>query len=104
MPPLREMRSDIPGIARHLWAQLLAESVSGRDWRTLAQQLIGRVDLEVGRVLMGFDWPGNARQLYEYLRRVYVLAGQDPTRCDADLFRRALGAEPVTYQDRESDR
>ena len=103
-PALREIPQDIPAIARHLWAQVLAENVTGRDRETLTKQLIGRIDDEVARVLITYDWPGNARELHSYLVRVLTLAREDPKNCDVALFRGALGAGLIPDAGNGTDR
>jgi DNA-binding NtrC family response regulator len=64
MPPLRERGSDITLIARHhlqLFAQEEGKSFDG-------------FDPEAERLLLGYDWPGNVRQLLNVVRNVVVLS------------------------------
>jgi DNA-binding NtrC family response regulator len=66
LPPLRERRSDIPALARHILAQV--SSHYGRPPVTLtptAEQWLGRQ-----------PWPGNIRQLRQTLERTVLLSGK----------------------------
>lgn len=65
MPPLRERRSDIPGLLRHVIAQRVLPSGS-------AQQLT--LEPEAEDLLVNFAWPGNVRQLENVLHRAAILA------------------------------
>jgi DNA-binding NtrC family response regulator len=59
IPPLRERKEDIPGLA----AEILARIASRRDaggWKLSA---------DASRSLVAFDWPGNVRQLENVLER-----------------------------------
>ncbi len=59
IPPLRERRSDIMEIARHLIQRLAAE-----------QALPGiEICAEAERILLDHDWPGNGRELTNVLER-----------------------------------
>ena len=65
MPPLRERRSDIPALLRHVIAQRVMPSGSGE---TLT------LDPEAEDLLANFAWPGNVRQLENVLHRAAILA------------------------------
>jgi DNA-binding NtrC family response regulator len=67
VPPLRERAADIPALARHFLARFAAEE----------GKRIGLVTPEALRVLTGFHWPGNIRQLENALFRAVVLAEAD---------------------------
>jgi two-component system, repressor protein LuxO len=64
MPALRERGSDITLIARH-HLQLFAEEES---------KSFDGFDPEAERILLGYDWPGNVRQLLNVVRNVVVLS------------------------------
>src|SRR5690606_933069 len=53
LPPLRERKEDIPALVDHFIARFAAE-----EGRRVAQIAPEALDM-----LMGFDWPGNIRQL-----------------------------------------
>jgi DNA-binding NtrC family response regulator len=68
IPPLRERPEDVPVLARHFAAQL-------------AQQLgvpAVAVTVDVAQRLMGYSWPGNARELRNLVERALIL-GYFPT-------------------------
>jgi DNA-binding NtrC family response regulator len=62
LAPLRERRSDIPLLARHLLEELAVEN--GTPRKQIAPTLLP--------VLMAYDWPGNVRELYNALQRAVV--------------------------------
>ncbi len=65
LPPLRERREDVPGLARRILDHLAREL--GR----------GRVDLtpEAEARMLRYDWPGNVRELRNVLERALLLTG-----------------------------
>jgi DNA-binding NtrC family response regulator len=67
VPPLRERPADIPALARHFLARFAAEE--GKRIRLITPEAL--------RVLIGFHWPGNIRQLENALFRAVVLAEAD---------------------------
>jgi DNA-binding NtrC family response regulator len=67
MPPLRERRSDIPLLARHI-----AATVAGSYG--LGEVTLGAQALEW---LAAQPWPGNIRQLRQTVERTLLLAGKD---------------------------
>lgn len=70
IPPLRERRDDIAPLAEHFIAKLAA--TEGKAVRGLADDALD--------LLLGFDWPGNVRQLENAIFRAVVL-------CDGDELR-----------------
>ncbi|WP_380874183.1 sigma-54-dependent Fis family transcriptional regulator [Sphingomonas sp. DBB INV C78] len=69
IPPLRDRPADIPALTRHLLARI-AQQPGLRG--------LGITD-EALKLLMGFSWPGNVRQLQNALFRAAVL-------CDGDAL------------------
>jgi DNA-binding NtrC family response regulator len=67
VPPLRERAADIPALTRHFLARFAAEE--GKRIRLIAPDAL--------RVLSGFHWPGNIRQLENAVFRAVVLAESD---------------------------
>ncbi len=65
MPPLRERRPDIPGLARFLLKKQCAAA-------GVASEL--EIDADAEEILVGYDWPGNVRQLENVLQRAAILA------------------------------
>ncbi|MBI9090791.1 MAG: sigma-54-dependent Fis family transcriptional regulator [Desulfobacterium sp.] len=74
IPPLRDRRGDIPGIAYHFL----------RLFCRKAQKTIDGFSDDALGALVNFDWPGNVRQLKNVVERLVIM-------CDADqLDHRAL--------------
>jgi DNA-binding NtrC family response regulator len=72
VPPLRERTADIPALARHFLALFAAEE--GKRIRLLTPEAL--------RLLAGFHWPGNIRQLENAVFRAVVLADGDSIGAD----------------------
>src|SRR5207245_963686 len=66
LPALRERRSDIPELARHLL---------GRAARRPVDQVADLLTPEATDVLLEHDWPGNVRELANVMEHSYILAG-----------------------------
>jgi DNA-binding NtrC family response regulator len=66
LPPLRERREDIPGLAAHFAAK--AADKHGRATAQLSPQLIDS--------LHEYDWPGNVRELENLMERLVLLDRQ----------------------------
>jgi DNA-binding NtrC family response regulator len=64
VPPLRERRSDIPLLANHILAKVS---------RKIGKEIC-LIPNEVMAVLLGYDWPGNIRELENSLARAATLA------------------------------
>jgi transcriptional regulator with PAS, ATPase and Fis domain len=74
LPPLRDRRRDIGPLVEHLLKRINREVRKG----------IRRVSSEVMDALVGYDWPGNVRQLENTLMKAVVMA-QGDTLTLADL-------------------
>jgi DNA-binding NtrC family response regulator len=72
LPPLRERRQDIPELVEHL-----LRKHEGR--LQVSSPGLSRDALEI---LLGYDWPGNVRQLENTLQRALVLARNRPITSD----------------------
>jgi len=70
LPPLRDRRSDIPELARHMISRHAAR-------RGLMETTITPEAIEV---LTAHDWPGNIRELANAIERALILAGNGPIR------------------------
>ncbi len=69
MPALQDRREDIPMLVDHFIERLA--SMSGLNARPLAPDAMA--------LLQAQDWPGNVRQLRNYVERLLILAGGQPT-------------------------
>ncbi len=67
LPSLRERRQDIPLLMDHFLRELAARHGRGPV----------AVDPEAQRRLLGYEWPGNIRELQNVLERAMLLAEQD---------------------------
>ncbi|MFA6147487.1 MAG: sigma-54 dependent transcriptional regulator [bacterium] len=76
IPPLRERREDIPLLVDHFIEKFNIE---------MGKQIMG-VTEEAVRILMGNDWPGNARELRNVIERAMVVSkGNIITEADISL-------------------
>jgi two-component system repressor protein LuxO len=67
LPSLRERSEDILPLARHFLASFAEEE--GKRFREL--------DTEVESIFLGYEWPGNVRQLQNVIRNIVVLHNGD---------------------------
>ncbi len=72
MPPLRERKSDICALARHLIRNAAAAN-AGKNNLTASEKPL-EIDSEVAEILQSYSWPGNVRQLENVMTRAYILA------------------------------
>jgi len=70
IPPLREREGDVERLTRHFVAELA---------RTLPRPG-ARIDDDAVAVLVAQPWPGNVRQLHNFVERLVVLADDDVIR------------------------
>jgi DNA-binding NtrC family response regulator len=69
LPPLRERRTDIPDLARHLLARAARRPVA---------QVANLLTTDAIAVLQNYDWPGNVRELANVMQHALILSnGQD---------------------------
>ena len=73
LPPLRERKSDIPALA-HAFCQRFSLA-----YKTKPQ----RMSKDALKVLLEYDWPGNARQLRNCIERAVVLSDSEEISIDA---------------------
>jgi DNA-binding NtrC family response regulator len=66
LPPLRDRRQDIPLLVDHFLRTLSSRHARGPV----------AIDPEAQRRLLGYDWPGNIRELQNVLERAVLLAEQ----------------------------
>lgn len=69
LPPLRERRSDIPELVRHLL---------GRAAKRPVDQVADLLTPEAIDVLLNHEWTGNVRELANVMEHAYIMAGGGP--------------------------
>ena len=82
LPPLRERREDIPGLVEHFLAEI------GKEL-----QVTRRVAPEALSLLVRHDWPGNIRELGNFLKRLAACHGEE--LITGELVRRELSGAGV---------
>lgn len=89
VPALRERREDLPAMVDHFIRRFNAEE--GRS--------VPGVTTEAMNMLMGYDWPGNVRQLENSVFRAIVLSDGGPLT--PDDFPQISGMAPATRSSSE---
>ena len=84
MPPLRERREDIPLLIQRFMSQFC--ETHKLETKTVSPQVM--------KAMMGYDWPGNVRQLENIVERMVALTGNRTAIMPADL--------PTEIQNREA--
>src|SRR5205823_3402473 len=88
LPPLRERRSDIPDLARHLL---------GRAARRPVEQVAELLTPEAIDALLEYDWNGNVRELANVMEHAYIIAGgQNITPDHLPHYLRPVAGGPPT--------
>jgi transcriptional regulator with PAS, ATPase and Fis domain len=72
IPPLRERKEDIPGLARYFMQKFNIEM--GKN--------VQRVSEDAMNVLMKYDWPGNVRELENAIERAMVVSKEGIIRLE----------------------
>lgn len=94
VPPLRERRSEIPGLVRCF---LKKHSAPGIAEPVLTQRLLD--------ALTSYDWPGNIRELENVVQRLLVLRDQETLISELALPDRQNGAGKIQFRmSRSADR
>jgi DNA-binding NtrC family response regulator len=87
LPPLRDRRDDIPLLARY-FTQKSCRS-NGLPLKTLSQHAL--------RVLMGYSWPGNIRQLENAVEHAVAMSGAE-LEIAASAVPPEMAEEPTSLQ------
>ena len=83
VPPLRERREDIPLLVDHFLQQLTEEGEAAKTFSD-----------EAMRLLQDYDWPGNIRELKNFVERITILG--EGEEIGADEVERNLGRSTGT--------
>ena len=93
VPPLRGRREDIPLLVTH-FVHRYAGSVSKH---------ISKIPKEAMNTLMCHNWPGNIRELQNFVERAVILTNGDVLQIPAMSPSIAIRTEPVTLVEAERD-
>jgi formate hydrogenlyase transcriptional activator len=86
IPPLRERREDIPGLVSY-FVQKFAKQM---------QKKIEAISPAVMKGLMAWDWPGNIRELENFIERAVIVTRGKSLEAPIDQLRRLNLEEPAT--------
>ena len=88
LPPLRDRREDVPGLAEHFLKKYAVQY--HKPYEELSPETM--------HLLMDYDWPGNIRELEVLIRRVVVLGSVAPIRREiTQTIAADLPAAPPNY-------
>jgi len=98
IPPLRQRKQDIPILARH-FTEKYAKGMNKR---------IARIPQEVMDALVAYEWPGNIRELQNFIERAVILsrgAELTPQLTELEVPRagRPKNGEPATLEQAERE-
>jgi formate hydrogenlyase transcriptional activator len=96
LPPLRARREDIPALAEHF-----VEIYS----RRMSKQ-IDRIPSETMSALSSYSWPGNIRELQNFIERSVILSVESELRAPLAELKRSLEIESmgaITLEEAERD-
>jgi formate hydrogenlyase transcriptional activator len=93
VPPLRHRVEDIPALVAH-FAHTFAER--------MARQ-IEKIPSDAMEALVSYPWPGNIRELQNFIERAVILTQGDVLRIPALPPIAAVSIEPVTLEEAERD-
>jgi two-component system C4-dicarboxylate transport response regulator DctD len=89
LPPLRERKEDIPLLVDHFWNEYCDGQHS--DARPCSPELIGQ--------LMQQDWPGNIRELRNFVRRYCVLGAGEVSPGKPAMLMANVDASVVSWKE-----
>jgi len=96
LPPLRARREDIPALAMHFVG--LYGSRMGKQ--------IDHISSETMRALISYQWPGNIRELQNFIERSVILSSGNilcPPLAELERFPEATSPGAITLQEAERD-
>jgi len=94
LPPLRDRRGDISSLVRH-FVGIYAERMNKQ---------IKQIPTDVMQALVDHSWPGNIRELQNFIERNVILADANTLRPPLERLKQAAGIEsraPITMQEVE---
>jgi formate hydrogenlyase transcriptional activator len=96
LPPLRARRADIPALVEH-FVEIYARRMSKQ---------IDQISSETMAELMSYPWPGNIRELQNFIERSVILTTGNVLESPLASLRNAAEAQslgPITMEDAERD-
>jgi formate hydrogenlyase transcriptional activator len=93
VPPLRQRRDDIPMLVAHF-----AHTYSER----MARQ-IDKIPSHAMQALVRYQWPGNIRELQNFIERAVILTNGEVLQVPALPSGLAVSKDPVTLEEAERD-
>jgi formate hydrogenlyase transcriptional activator len=88
LPPLRERPEDIPALVRH-FAAMYAERMN---------KAVEVIPLETLEAMLSYDWPGNIRELQNFIERGIIISKSPVFRPDLDQIRPQRARPPESRQ------
>jgi len=93
VPPLRDRRDDIPLLVAHFV----------RTFSRRMNKQIETIPSDAMEVLLDYDWPGNIRQLQNFVERSVIFTTGPSLRAPTSELRSRTTANPVTLKDCERE-
>ena len=94
VPPLRERRDDIPLLVSH-FVKTFSERMNKQ---------IERIPADAMEALLDYDWPGNIRELQNFMERSVILTtGRLLNAAISELLKRRTAAVPITLKECERE-
>jgi len=96
LPPLRARREDIPELVEH-FVEIYARRMNRQ---------IENISPQTMTALSSYPWPGNIRELQNFIERSLILTSGNVLECPLASLRNAAEAEslgPITMEDAERD-
>src|SRR2546430_2944906 len=96
LPPLRARREDIPALVEH-FVEIYARRMNKQ---------IDHISSETMAALTSYPWPGNIRELQNFIERSLILTSGNVLESPLSSLREAAEAEslgPITMEDAERD-
>jgi formate hydrogenlyase transcriptional activator len=96
LPPLRRRREDIPALVEHFVA----------TYALRMGKLIEHIPRETMAEIISYPWPGNIRELQNFIERSVILTCGNALQCPLETLKSAAAAECVeatTLEDVERD-
>jgi formate hydrogenlyase transcriptional activator len=93
LPPLRRRPEDIPALIAHF----------ARKYARRMSKQISKIAEDALDTLMGYPWPGNIRELQNFIERAVILTNSDVLQLPPLRSRLLSQAKPVTLVEAERD-